>query len=92
MKTFRFDEAEWLETREDIEYFIADALETGNPSYIVDCLGVVARSKGMTKLSNESGIAREQLYNSSGAGGNPTLRTFFALINALNVKLTVRHA
>ena len=84
-----FDAAEYLETSEDIAVFLNEALATGNPGYIAHAIGVVARAKGMTDLSNKTGIAREQLYKSFSGEGNPTLRTMFRVLDALGVKLTV---
>jgi probable addiction module antidote protein len=85
-----FDVAECLKSKEDVEHFLSDAFETGDSAYISECLGVVARSAGMSNIARETGISREQLYKSFGTTGNPTLRTFFALMNAIHAKLTVR--
>jgi probable addiction module antidote protein len=85
-----FDAADWLNTKEDVEHFLSDAFDTGDSAYIAECLGVVARSKGMSNIAKETGISREQLYKSFGHAGNPTLRTFLKLMNAINTKLTIR--
>jgi probable addiction module antidote protein len=89
-KFSRFDVADFLETEEDVAHFLTDAFDTGDAAYVAHCLGVVARAKGMSRLSRETGITREQLYSSFSEGGNPTLRSFFSLMKALNAKLTVR--
>ncbi len=83
-----FDTAEYLETPEDISFFLNEALATGNPGYIAHAIGVVARAKGMTDLAAKTGIAREQLYRSFSGEGNPTLKTTFRVLDALGVKLT----
>ena len=86
-----FDPAEYLETDEDIAAFLDDALQTGNAGYIAHAVGVVARAKVMTALSQKTGIAREQLYRSFSGQGNPTLKTTFSVLEALGIKLSVSH-
>ncbi len=93
VKLSTFDPAEYLETDEDIAFFLNDALETGDHGHIAHCLGIVARAKGMTDLAKKTGIAREQLYRSFSEDGNPTLKTTFAVLEALGIKLTaIPHA
>ena len=83
-----FDAAEYLESEEDVAVFLNEAFATGNPGYIAHAIGVVARAKGMTDLANKTGIAREQLYRSLSGDANPTLKTMFRVLNALDIKLT----
>ncbi|MDR3087038.1 MAG: putative addiction module antidote protein [Azoarcus sp.] len=56
---------------------------------MAQCLGVVARSRGMSRVAEETGLSREQLYKSFGEKGNPALRTFLALMNAMNARLCI---
>lgn len=86
-----FDPAELLKSDEAIEVFLADAFETGDAAHIANALGVVARAKGMTKVANEAGLAREQLYRSLSDNGNPTLETTLAVMKALGFQLTSKH-
>ena len=60
---YDYDPAEALENEESIAVFLADALETGDAAYIAKAMGVVARAKGMTELSRETGLSR---YNEKG--------------------------
>ena len=57
-----YDPANALVDDEEIAVFIADALETGDSTYIAKALGVVARAKGMSNISQQTGLSREQLY------------------------------
>jgi len=43
-------------------------------------LGVVARVKGMTRITNQTGTSPEQLYRSFSQNGNPTLKTTIAVM------------
>ncbi len=87
-KLTTFDPADLLKSDEAIEVFLADALETGDAGHIASALGVVARAKGMTKIAKETGLAREQLYKSLSATGNPTLETTLAVMKAIGFELT----
>jgi probable addiction module antidote protein len=83
-----FDPADMLRSDEAIEVFLSDALETGDAGHIASALGVVARAKGMTRIARETGLAREQLYKSLSATGNPTLETTLAVMKAIGFELT----
>ena len=83
----KFDAAEHLKDDGDIALYIAEALDTGDPKLIAKAMGTVARARGMTQLAVESGVSREHLYRSFSENGNPTLKTFMAVLNALHVKL-----
>jgi len=87
-----YDPAAALETDEAIAVFLSDALETGDAGYIAKALGVIARAKGMTQIARDTGLSREQLYRSFSPGGNPTLKTTLAVMDALGVTLTARQA
>ncbi|WP_163575900.1 addiction module antidote protein [Halomonas faecis] len=89
-KIYDYDPAAALENEQAIAVFLADALETGDSAYIARAMGVVARAKGMTELSRETGLSREQLYRSFSEQGNPTLKTMLAVMRVLGVDLTAR--
>jgi probable addiction module antidote protein len=84
-----YDPAEDLISPETVAEFLADALETNDPAYIANALGVVARAKGMGEIARETGLSREQLYRSFSANGNPTLKSTLAVMKALGVEMTV---
>ncbi len=87
---FDYDPAAALDSEEAIAVFLADALETGDAGYVAKAMGVVARAKGMTALSRETGLSREQLYRSFSEQGNPTLKTMLVVMRALGVDLTAK--
>ncbi len=89
-KLTAFDPAEALIDDESVAVFMADAFETGDAGYIAHALGVVARARGMTEISKETGLSREQLYKSFSENGNPTLKTTLAVMKALKVDMTAR--
>lgn len=55
-KLTQYDPAVALVDDEEIAVFMADALETGDATYIAKALGVVARAKGMANIAARNGI------------------------------------
>lgn len=89
-KLTTYDPAKALINDEEIAFYMADALETGDAAFIANSVGVVARAKGMAQIASQTGLSREQLYRSFSAQGNPTLKTTLAVMKALGLELTVK--
>jgi len=92
VKTRPFDPANYLETEEDILYYLEAAMEGNDPKHIANALGDVARSKGMSEIARKSGLGRQALYNALSENGNPTLETLVGVLGALGLELTVQKA
>lgn len=91
-KLTSYDPTNALVDDEQIAIFMADAFETGDPAFIAEALGVVARAKGMSTIAEQTGLSREQLYRSFSEKGNPTLKTTLTVMKALGLGLTIKHA
>jgi probable addiction module antidote protein len=89
LKTTAYDTADYLDSEEAIVAYLKLAFEEGDAADIRAALGNVAKVRGMTGLSKETGVAREALYKALGKDGNPTLDTLLAVTRALGVKLSV---
>ncbi|MBF5089767.1 putative addiction module antidote protein [Novosphingobium sp. NBM11] len=85
-----FDPAAYLETEEDILFYLEAAMEGNDPKHIAAALGNVARSKGMSEIARKSGLGRQALYTALSEDGNPTLATLVAVLHALGLELTVQ--
>lgn len=83
----QFDIAEHLDNPKLVAGFISDAFDTGDSTYIAGALGIAARAKGMTKVADDAGLSREQLYRSLSDKGNPKLKTVIATLKALGLQL-----
>jgi len=90
LQTTRFDGAKYIRTPEDVIDTLNDALESGEAGYIAVALGVIARSEGMTKIAEKSGVKRQALYRSLSEDGNPTLETLLGVLSALDLRLAVK--
>jgi probable addiction module antidote protein len=82
-----WDPAENLETEEDMAAYLEAALEENDPSLIAAALGDIARAKGMTQISKETGLGRESLYKALSPCGNPEFSTILKVVGALGLSL-----
>jgi probable addiction module antidote protein len=86
-KTIPWDAAEHLNTEEEMAAYLEAALEEGEPSLVAAALGDIARARGMTQLSRDTGLGRESLYKALSPNGNPEFSTILKVVNALGLKL-----
>lgn len=90
VKTTPFDAAAYLQTEEDILYYLEAAMEGNDAGHIASALGDVARSQGMSELARKAGVGRQALYSALSENGNPTLETLTAVLSALGLQLSVQ--
>ena len=57
-----FDSAYYLDTPEDIDAYLDEVFADGDEALIAQALGVIARSKGMARIAEETNLARASLY------------------------------
>ncbi|MBO9098064.1 MULTISPECIES: addiction module antidote protein [unclassified Rhizobium] len=89
LETTRFDVLDHLKTADDRMMYLEAAFEDGDPAVIAHALGDVARAVGMTAVAKDAGVSREALYKSLSEAGDPRLSTFFGVIKALGLKVSV---
>ena len=85
-----FDPAEYVDGDEGVAAYIEEALETNDPAFIADALGVVARARGMSRIAKDAGLSRESLYKALSAEGNPEFGTIVRVLQALGLRLSVQ--
>jgi probable addiction module antidote protein len=66
------------------------ALASGDTAQIVGILGAMARQRGMMQIARETGLARESLYRSLDAGGNPEFATVMKVLSSIGLRLEAR--
>lgn len=88
-RTQPFDPASYLDGAEAQAAYIEEALATGDPAFVADAIGVVARARGMSQVARDAGLARESLYKALSKTGNPELATVLKLLRALGLRLSV---
>lgn len=85
-----FDAAEYLDSDESIEEFLAAAFEEGDPVFIAKCVGIVARARNMSQLARDAGMSRSALYKALSGEGNPEFASIMKILDALGVKLSAK--
>jgi probable addiction module antidote protein len=89
-KTRPFDVVEYLDTPKTIAAYVSEALESGDTSFIVLAIGDAARARGMTEISKEAGVSRENLYRALSGDTKPEFGTILSVLRALGVELRVQ--
>lgn len=88
-ETVPFDAARYLTSHESQAELLADALESGDASYIVTALGTISRARGITAVAKDAGVTRSALYKALAPDGDPRLSTLLGVMKALGIKLSV---
>ena len=83
----KYDPAEFINSKEDVIATLEIALEEDDPNLLLEVIGDIARSKGMTKIAKELNIDRRGLYKSLAPDGNPSFKTVFKLFDLLGLRV-----
>jgi len=67
--------------------YLSEAFKTGDGKSIASAIGVVARTRGMSRLAKDAGIERASLYRA--LKGNPKLSTTMKLLESLNMQVLI---
>lgn len=70
--------------------YLNEALASGDTARIVETLGAIARGRGISQVARETGLARESLYRSLDAAGNPEFSTVMKVLTSMGLSLEVR--
>ena len=89
MQLKEFDVVDFLDSDEALVEYLNVALETNDPKYFTKALGNVARVKGMSSISEDTGLGRQSLYRALSGEGNPRIDTLFKVLESLDIRLAV---
>jgi probable addiction module antidote protein len=89
LKTTKFDVQDYLRTPSQQVAYLEAALESNDPSFIAAAIGDLAKARGVSKFSRETGLSREAIYKTFRMGGNPTLDTLSRATDVLGYKLAL---
>lgn len=91
IKLRKWDSAEHLKTEEDMQAYLQACIDesNGDAAFIAKALGNIAKAKGMTQLSKETGLGRESLYKALSGDVNPSFDTVIKVVRALNLRLAI---
>ena len=89
METSKFDIADYLDNNEIIAEYLNSVLEEGNNSDVIVAIGHIAKSIGMTKIANETGLSRPSLYKALSEGAKPQFETIMKILRAIGGQIRI---
>jgi probable addiction module antidote protein len=78
---------EQLRDPEMASEYINIAIEEGDVQYFLHALGNVVKARGMTGVTKQAGINRENAYKAVSKEGNPTIKNVSKLLYAVGLTL-----
>jgi len=89
-----WNSAQHLKTEEDMAQYLEACLQEAgeDAAFIAKALGNIARAKGMSQLSRDTGLGRESLYKALSGEGNPSFATILKVTTALGIRLHAQSA
>lgn len=89
METSKFDIANYLDSNEMISEYLNTVLEEGDNSDMITAIGHIAKSIGMTKIAEETGLSRPSLYKSLSEGAKPQFETIMKVLRAIGGQIKI---
>jgi len=89
METSKFDIADYLDSHEMIAEYLNSVLTEGNDSDMIIAIGHIAKSIGMTKIANETGLSRPSLYKALSDGSKPQFETIMKVLRAIGGQIQI---
>ena len=89
MKTSKFDISDYLDSKEMITEYLNSVLAEGNDSDVITAIGHIAKSIGMTKIAQETGLSRPSLYRALSEGANPQFETIMKVLRAIGGQIQI---
>ena len=81
------DIAEYLDSEEMVAEYLNLICQENDPTLLLRAIGHVARSKGMAKIAETSGLGRESLYKALDEKAHPRFETVFKVLTALGIQM-----
>jgi probable addiction module antidote protein len=89
MELTEWDMSDNINSKEEVYAYLDAALAENNLETLFDVIGAIARSKGMSKIANDTGLNRESLYKSFSREGNPSFATMTKVLDILGYELKI---
>ena len=65
-------------------------LSEGNDSDVITAIGHIAKSIGMTKIAQETGLSRPSLYKALSDGAKPQFETIMKVLKAIGGGIKIK--
>jgi probable addiction module antidote protein len=89
METSKFDIADYLDSNGMITEYLNAVLAEGNDSDVITAIGHIAKSIGMTKIAQETGLSRPSLYKALSEGSKPQFETIMKVLRAIGGQIQI---
>ena len=90
METTKFDVADYLDSKEMVAEYLNTVLEDGDSSDLIVAIGHIAKSIGMTKIAEKTGMSRPSLYKALSEGAKPQFSTIMKVLKAIGGQIKVK--
>jgi len=90
MTTTKFDIADYLDSEEMIAEYLNTVLEDGDSADLIIAIGHIAKSIGMTKIAERTGMSRPSLYKALSDGAKPQFETIMKVLKAIGGQISVK--
>lgn len=84
-----FDMSEYLDSPEAIAEYMSQVVADGDQNELLRAMGYIAKAKGMTQISKETGLGRESLYKTFQEGAEPKFSTISKVLKAMGLGLHI---
>jgi len=84
-----FDLSEYLDSPEAIAEYMSQVIADGDQNELLRAMGYIAKAKGMTQISQETGLGRESLYKTFQEGTDPKFSTISKVLKAMGLSLQI---
>lgn len=88
--TSKFDIAEYLDDAEMIREYLNLVLSEGDACDIQVALGHIAKSIGMSKIADQTGMSRPSLYKALAENAKPQFDTILKVLKAIGCHLQMK--
>jgi len=85
----KFDIADYLDNPEMITEYLNEVLVYGSEADLLVAIGHIAKSIGMTKIAQESGLSRPSLYKALSDGSKPQFDTIIKILKAIGLQIQI---
>ena len=89
METSRFNISDYLDSNEMITEYLNAVLAEGDDSDVIAAIGHIAKSIGMTKIAQETGLSRPSLYKALSEGSKPQFDTIMKVLRAIGGQIQI---
>ena len=89
METSRFNISDYLDSNEMIAEYLNNVLAEGDDSEVIAAIGHIAKSIGMTKIAQETGLSRPSLYKALSEGSKPQFDTIMKVLRAIGGQIQI---